>query len=74
MLSDRMHVPFPAYDTNDQEAVLSYKNILIMTVVIPRKNWRFAWNDGNEILDNPNLYIWKKVLRLNYVSNFIKAR
>ena len=25
MLSDRMHVPFPAYDTNDQEAVLSYK-------------------------------------------------
>ncbi len=55
MLSDRMHVPFPAYDTNDQEAVLSYKKYPDNDpVVIPRKNWRFAWNDGNEILDNPN--------------------
>ena len=38
MLSDRNACSFPAYDTNDQEAVLSYKKYPDNDpVVIPRK-------------------------------------
>jgi len=55
MLSDRMHVPYPAYNTNDPEAILSFKKYPDDDpVIIPRENWRFAWDDGNELLDNPN--------------------
>jgi hypothetical protein len=55
MLSDRMHVPFPAYNTNDQEAILSFKKYPDDDAIeIPREKWRFAWDDGNEVLDNPN--------------------
>ena len=55
MLSDRMHVPFPAYNTNDKEAILSFKKYPDDDPVeIPRDKWRFAWDDGNEVLDNPN--------------------
>ena len=55
MLSDRMHVPFPAYNTNDKEAILSFKKYPDDDPVeIPRENWRFALNDGNELLENPN--------------------
>ena len=55
MLSDRMHTPYPAVDTNEKEAILSFKKYPDDDpIVIPRDKWRFAWNDGNEIIDNPN--------------------
>ena len=55
MLSDRMHIPSPAYDTSEKEAVLSYKKYPDDDpIIIARDKWRFAWNDGNELLDNPN--------------------
>ena len=55
MLSDRMHTPYPAFDTNERDAILSYKKYPDEdAIVIPRNKWRFAWNDGNEIIDNPN--------------------
>ena len=55
MLSDRMHIPSPAYDTNEKEAVLSYKKYPDDDpIIIARDKWRFAWHDGNELLDNPN--------------------
>ena len=55
MLSDRMHTPYPAVDTNEKEAILSFKKYPDDDpIIIPRDKWRFAWNDGNETIDNPN--------------------
>jgi hypothetical protein len=55
MLSDRNHVPYPAFDNNEKLAVLSYKKYPDdEALIIPRDKWRFAWNNGNEIIDNPN--------------------
>lgn len=55
MLSDRNHVPYPAFDNNENEAILSYKKYPDDDpIIIQRDKWSFAWNNGNEIIDNPN--------------------
>jgi hypothetical protein len=58
MLSDRGHVPYPAADLEERQAVLTARDQRDGAAeTIPRDRWRFARVDGGRVVADPT-HIW----------------
>jgi hypothetical protein len=58
LLSDRDHVPYPAADLDDGDAVLMMRPYLSAArTMIPRSQWRFARDQQGTPVSDPN-YLW----------------
>ena len=58
LLSDRGHVPYPAADLDEPDAVLLARDLPdAEPEVIPRSRWRFARGESGRVVSDPR-YVW----------------